>query len=921
VTRRLLVAFAALLALGATLDATLYLDHVGAGTIGADARGRAAETGELRDRSVPTPIERARGRKDERYGVYVALHDLAPAATVLRDGSVRTDRLSSTLLTGIGAASDVRSVDVGPVALPATAPDASGTDEHGPWTLRVASGRVAAVLAVRDVDGTHLVDVRLLPPTIAAGLPEAPSVSPGPDRSGSQPAPSLGRAVVGETLVIVLLLLVGGLLLPRRGAGRETSRGQRIPLALLVGVALHAALGLLLLPEAWGLAATVAVGVLRSAVGARGEVALGWRRSDVGPLALAATAILGMVAVSRWAGFFRLTPDSFDYWAGGAALSVGTFGLADLDLKRGLGQQALHSAGFVAGAAGLQALSVVAIVAGAAVLLANVSAKGVRRREVIGAAALLIVALLVSPQTWAFATYLNSHVLISALLLALVMLLGDGTDPAMRRALLPAVGAIITALVVMRAEGAPLVGLVLLGTLAVRTERPVWRGAWVVLAGAASVWAGLLVLAQGPAIATLLVVAVAPAALAIAVGGASVGPAARRAVPWVAGTLLWGLTVVLLRRDEVRFIEVAVKNLGMGEGGWGVLGPLLILAGVLGVLHTSDAQDVRTVTARWLLIGFIPLTVIAKLGDGSESGSAGLDVFLAGGGRPGWGDSANRMWMHAVLLLLLVLVAAVRDSDARPRQRSDTLRLARMGADGALAIAGMWVVLQWQPVYVLTTTPPEEVVLLSVDGSDPAGELTDGSDVAQSVALSPPDRSGLSPDLRPTKVCADLPIVTYGRPVEGRITIELRVDRQREVTEIPGKDIVDWQRIRTCLELARDDLEDATLEIRVAGIGAPSGAAPSVLLGSAAGFGALVTLVGEDGTPVQRRADHLVVDVTLEGQRPLVGTELLPARSILFLPWLAIAVGAASVVARWRTSGHARRRPAMAAPAEAPRPE
>jgi hypothetical protein len=63
--------------------------------------------------------------------------------------------------------------------------------------------------------------------------------------------------------------------------------------------------------------------------------------------------------------------------------------------------------------------------------------------------------------------------------------------------------------------------------------------------------------------------------------------------------------------------------------------------------------------ARWALIGFIPLTMFSKLGDGLQAVDSDFGTLLSGGGRVGWGDSVNRMWTHAILLVLMLFIVRV----------------------------------------------------------------------------------------------------------------------------------------------------------------------------------------------------------------------------------------------------------------------
>jgi len=136
----------------------------------------------------------------------------------------------------------------------------------------------------------------------------------------------------------------------------------------------------------------------------------------------------------------------------------------------------------------------------------------------------------------------------------------------------------------------------------------------------------------------------------------------RRTVPQVIGVSLWAATLVLIVGDvgNVRFLDVAIINIGEAQGRWGAAGVLLFLIGLLAVAARERRDDGPGVLgARWALIGFIPLTMFAKLGDGLQAVDSDFGTLLSGGGRIGWGDSVNRMWTHAILLVLMLFIVRV----------------------------------------------------------------------------------------------------------------------------------------------------------------------------------------------------------------------------------------------------------------------
>lgn len=907
-TRRLLVGIAVVLVFGALLDAVYYGEDVGRRTIGDVDRARALA--EVVDHpfveSVATPERLARryGIPEGRFSIHLVVRDRAPGAVVVIDQGEPGRLVDSVQMRIIGGASIVTTADLTGLRVPSRPPDLAGAFRHGPWTLRVAPGEVPALLLFTDQAGFDLVDVRLLPEravvtTLGPDLARTVLDGPGTLRGATDIA--LTRAIAVETLVLGVLLLAGGLLLPR-----TIRRSVRLPAALVVGVALHAASGPLLVPGRLGLALTLAIAGLVALTTSGCGTPVGWRRSDLPALATASAGITLLVTFVLVRRALFVTADSFAYWTGGAALADGVLGPAGVGIKRGMAQQALHAAGFAFGSQGLQSLGPVLLAAGTALLLAvaaGAEAGRSRARLVTGIAA--VGALLASPQVQTMAVYLNGHVLVAVLLVTLILLLARATDDEARRAMLPAVAVVIAALVVTRVEGAVLAGLVLLGTLAARGVPTMWRGPWTVLGGSTIAWAGLVVLAGDASAVTVLLLVVGVAVLVFATFGPGL-PRIHRSVPIGVGTVLWIATPVLLVQDRVRFLDAAVANLGVGEGRWGVLAPLLLLVAVLAVLHTAGSPDTAVQSARWLLIGFVPIALIAKLGDGLEADDTDLTRLLVGGGRVGWGDSVNRMWMHAALVTMLLLILAVQQRQERPQIAR--WRAPRIAGDVALLLLGVWIALQWQPGYVAVTAPPERLVVVDVpdDGREATvGELVDGSVVRQSLQGPSTPRSALPDTARITDVCARVLGVTFGRDLEGELQLELQRTDAVGAATYAASDIRDWEPLEVCLPVPADDpieawLAASPLELRVLATGAAPGSAPSITqVAEGPGFGATVTF-GADESALSRRVGHLAVNVALVHERPLRWYERPVERSVRFLPWLVLALGAGSVAARWR---------------------
>lgn len=621
---------------------------------------------------------------------------------------------------------------------------------------------------------------------------------------------------------------------------------------------------------------------------------VGWRHDDLGRLALACGGILATVGWARWTSFLTLTPDSRDYWAGGALLADGGLGISLLDVKRGLSQQSLHAVGFTLGIEGLQAMGAVLLLFGA-VLLALQSP----RRP--GSAVLTTLALastaLLSPQFRTMAAYLNGHMLVAVLLLVLVLLIGAGVKGEQRAGLLPAVAAVSTALVITRPEGAILVGLVLLGTLGVSDDRAPWRSAWAALAVGTITWtvmlaAGATTRDGGLPPAIVLLGAVGASAALVALALHHVPARVRRLVPTGVGTALWAVALLLERRDSVVFFDVANANLGGGAGGWGVFGPLLIISGVVAVRLTAGQDDLRTGPSRWFVIGFIPITMLVKLGDGFQRDRADLGSILSGGGRIGWGDSVNRMWMHAALVVLLLVIRSGERVPLRPRSTASAASRSMYGVV-LLAIAG-GTALQRQPDGVPRSTVEEEFTLLSALGDQPIGELVDGAQVNQRLALPPPVLpSGTISRL----LCADVRMVTFARGNVGDVELELRAGGRSAFRQVAADPLVDWGTERVCLDLSVDRqpgaqaLGDAV--VAVTGRGAVLGVAASALQApaSASRPGALLVTVDTAGVTTEHQTGHLVMDVVMVADVRIGLLSDPLRRSTLVLPWLALLIG------------------------------
>lgn len=620
----------------------------------------------------------------ERYGSYLAIRRYAPSSQILVEavspgGNDKSPAasLSPELLLAIGGVAEVFEFTLGSYSLPGAFVIAEGTARTGAWSLHLDErlGPPGTLLA-KPVDGVlRIADSRLVP----GWSDEAPVIA-----SVNAPLPAAAGGFIDAALLL-LLIVTGGLLIPRNGFRRSV----RLVLALPVGVATLGALGLLRLPGAWGLAATLLTGLVGWWWLQRNGVSAGWVKDDWPVLSLAAIGSFLVAAWSRANGFIWTSPDSIGYLAGGSILADGRWAVGLVNLKRGMAQQQLHAPGFAMGVEGFQSLGFAVLVTGALLLLLTTHPQGATSAEhawrqsvwIVGTCVALLFA---APALPIQAAYVNSHVLLALLLLSLVLLLENfsGACSDSQVGLLPAAGLLLAAIVLLRPEGTLLAALVLLGTLRATpsAHSALWR--WLGLATLA--WNGVLVHGhlqrdQTPAGIVLMMIVIGVALTLLPVALRILPARFVRWGPLLVGSALWATTLALLLSDigNIRFLDVAIVNIGEAQGRWGSFGLMLFLLGVLAVALPERASDgLGLLGARWALIGFIPLSLLSKLGDGLQSPEAGFETLLRGGGRIGWGDSVNRMWTHAIFLVLLLVIlrfAQWREAseDAREDRESD----------------------------------------------------------------------------------------------------------------------------------------------------------------------------------------------------------------------------------------------------------
>jgi hypothetical protein len=701
-----------------------------------------------------------------------------------------------------------------------------------------------------------------------ARLPRAPLGAGFSERAGSGADPSVALAASGDVAVLLALLMLGGLLVPRAlplGVARPG-------VALLTGVALQATLGVLLLGWPWSALALVvgaAAGgwVLRS----RG-VATGWRRSDAVPLAASALILAATAAATRANGWVIFTADSSDYWRGAAQLAAGTLGPADLDMKRMLALQSLHAPGFGLGTDGVLTLGPALLVTAVALIALLPWLVAPRPSWMVRATA-SAAALLVGGSLWFWfvALYLNSHLLVATMLLLVAVLTYLAERSGGVRAVAVPIALATSTVVLARLEGVVVVALLLIGTLTHAASWRDWRPVWWWLGGVVIAWNGLLLVGAGGGAALPLVPVLGVAAgagLLIAPVILGRAPAVLRVrVPVVVGTLLWSVTAVLLLTgvgERIVFADMVRRNIGEGAGSWYLLGPTVALMGVFGLALTTDRPALAP--TRWLLIGFIPVTLLAKLADGSDrlgvdAGDSLRTILLSGGGRLSAGDSVNRMWTHAALAAVVLLVIAVidRPRDGRSPRGVPPAPVPTLAAVLMLVLVASW----WRPEYLGPVGPLTEVVLAS-SVTDRAGpELTDGTVLDQRVDV--PAGLTLPADLREVRVCVEVAFTDAGRGADGRFRMTLTAG-DVTVTEMLRGEATEDGSVKDVCVAPTVPLPD-TIHVELAGT-------------TGAAVGSIVTLTDASGGFV-RHAAVLIDAPSLDPRGPAVRAVSWTIRSLI----------------------------------------
>lgn len=680
------------------------------------------------------------------------------------------------------------------------------------WRLYAVDDRAAVFFVAEDDGDVIAADGRLVPD--GAIPPEL--LAQGVDLEGRRPETRVRpHPVVGalaEGAVLVLLMLLGGLLVPRAAVGRSA----RPALALLVGIGLHGAVGAAIVGPMLLIVPPVVAVIGATTLRARG-IDAGWSRADLQFVMTVGLVVLATSVLIRLNGWVVVSTDGVSYLIRGWAQAFG--GDAAIG-SHAPALSALHAVGFRAGADGLYALGPVALIAAIVLMAASVRTIVSRATDVPGPLATSLLGLLVLVSGAAagvrFSSMLvHAHVLVAALALALVVLwsgqlrVSGASDVAATDAAAFAAATLAAGITLARPEGAIIPLAMLIGTVGSAHARTLWRA----VAGATGLSLvlqfglgqdGFAVLARalrgGSAVlerGSIGIAGLAALGALVLLAPVMIGRMPRVVLAWIpraSASLVWSGLIVGAMTGAFQLdasMRIARANVFEGAGGWGPFLPVLVLAGIfaLTVLRPRSA-DTALSPAIAVTVGFVPLAFLSKaLGDGV--------------GRVHWHDSVTRIWMHLAFVVILLVIVATGEilTGTTGEHRPAVARYPRSSA--ALAVLALfWVASWWQPS--LVSDDPVELEL-TVPVGPPVGAsapVSTRSPFLYLVDVDLPAAAALD-DVDHVDVCSDIRFGTFERDGTASMTARLQLAGASREAIIDGSTVADNAVHRVCWPLGR----------------------------------------------------------------------------------------------------------------------
>ena len=804
------------------------------------------------DRYPDLRLEALATHSGARYSIPLMIRSIAPGADVLIDGAVPLDErvVLPDHLVAIGGARSVTIADLSIGAVPSGRSTAR-THEVG-WTMDVTvsdeTGREAPVVRIQPAEGDDLAGLALhLDVLVASGHPGSPASG----GVGSSVVRPLSGAL--QDTGIILGLLVLGVVFVRPSGSTVGSRSSATVVAVLVGAGLITiATGLLLLVGAPTGRVVVGATALVLALIHRGRSSGASTLADppvtravrfsVGALSVGAfmlAAVVGLSVALRNDGIVTLTPDSITLLSQAELLATGSGAVASLSpgilAKRMLSVPALHALGGP-GAGAVVVLGPLLLLAVG--VLTGAIAHRIARRRLHAMPALLVAvttgsSIVAVERMLANALYVNSHALVAAAVLGMLLVAVDVRLP------LSVLGPLAALIALSRAEGALLAALVLLGASLARPrggEVATAREPWLWLAGATVLRQTILLraeLASGSVTVATLAMLFVGIALATAPLILSRGGHRFRLLLTGAGLLtLWIALAAALLLDvgpARTSLRATVTNV-LGAGGWGPVLVLLGLAATFALLRVTE-DEFLPLAVPWL--GFVPLGLL-------------LAVLRDGAYRIGSGDSLNRMWIHLLPLLVLLIVLAVAGR-AEPHFPED--RGSSDGREGSAARGGVGAGLSRTGATVLafsaliggttlglTVAPTADLTVpvtlpAALHNHEPVGELVAGSSFTHVLDPGLPLLlASAGADRKP--LCIELFAATYGgRENRGTFAVELVASSVTAVDTVDMRGLRDNEWALACpdgLRVSRLDGLRQSGVLRITGVDGLAGSSATV---------------------------------------------------------------------------------------------